>query len=264
MKRNFGHRILFLPLLLTFYLLPFTLLGWGQSGHRIIGEISESLLRNKTKKKITSIFGNASLAMISNWGDFVRSDSTYDYTATWHYTNLDGGLDRAAFDTLAVKLDNGQNVYRVIELIGYMKQNPNDTITLKLLVHYIQDMHCPMHMGRAEDRGGNAIRFKWFGRETSLHSLWDDGLIDFQKLSYTEYATHLKRINKLQKITFNGDAATILDWAWGTYQCTEIVYASKDMTDKPYLYNFHYYTLLESSLVSAAEHLAAILNYIYK
>jgi hypothetical protein len=257
--------VTFLSALLSFtILIPFTAVAWGPSGHRIIGEMSETLLRGRVKKKITAIFGNTSLAMMSTWGDEVRSDSTYDYTETWHYTNLDSGLERAAFDTLATQQDNGQNVFRVIALTAHLKQHPTDTAMLKMLVHLIGDMHCPMHMGRAADRGGNTIGITWFGRRTSLHSLWDDRLIDFQKLSYTEYAAHLMRVNKLRKIKFDGHSGAILDWAWETYQTTEEVYASAEEVGRHYAYNFRYKPLLERSLTRAAGHLAAVLNYLYQ
>ena len=250
--------------LIVYALIPFTGAAWGPSGHRIIGEMSQHLLDKKVNKKITAIFGNADVAMISTWGDFVRSDPAYDGLERWHYNNLETELNRAAFDTQIVKQDNGENVYRVIALIAHLKQQPNDTNMLKMLVHLVEDMHCPMHLGRPADRGGNSIRINWMGRETNLHSLWDDGLIDFQKLSYTEYARHLLRINKLRKVNFNGQSSLILDWAWQTYQATEMVYDSVDKIGDAYKYNFEYLSLLESRLVTAAEHLAAILNYIYK
>jgi hypothetical protein len=248
-------------LLFTLYAVPAT--GWGAGGHRTIGEMSESLLTKRAKQKVWSIFGNSSIAMMSIWGDFVRSDSAYNYTYSWHYTNVDGGLTREAFDTLIVKQNSGQNVYQVMALTAHLKQNPNDTNMLKMLVHVVQDMHCPMHLGRAEDSGGNRIPITWFERTINLHSLWDDVFVDFQKLSYTEYANHLQRVYPLRKLVFDGNNTAILDWAWETYQTTEIVYASKDYTAKPYIYNFKYVSLLERRLVTTAEHLAAILNYIY-
>ncbi len=246
-----------------FITLPFTAAAWGTSGHRIIGETAENQLTAKTKKKVEALFGNSSLAMMSNWGDFVRSDSAYNEATDWHYTNLDSGLTRTAFDTLAVKQNAGENIYRVMALTAHLKQHPNDTNMLKMLVHIVGDMHCPMHLGRAKDLGGNRVRIRWLGRNTSLHSLWDDPFVDFQKLSYTEFATHLKRVHPPKKVVFKGDNATILDWAWETYQTTAIVYASLPDTGKPYVYNFKYVSLLEQRLVTAAEHLAAILNYIY-
>ena len=249
--------------LYLFTLLPLTAAAWGATGHRTIGEMAERLLTDKAKKEVTAIFGNCSVAMMSIWGDMVRSDSTYNYTNTWHYTNLDSELNRNAFDTLVVKQNNGECVYRVMELTAHLKQHPNDTNMLKMLVHIAQDMHCPMHMARAEDLGGNRIPIKWGERNINLHSLWDDVIVEFQKLSYTEYANHLQRVYPLRKIIFEGDKGTFLDWAWETYQTTEIVYASQPYTEKPYNYNFKYVSLLEKRLATTAEHLAAILNYIY-
>ncbi|MDR0295675.1 MAG: S1/P1 nuclease [Prevotellaceae bacterium] len=258
-----------LPLVTLFTLYLFTLLphiaaAWGATGHRTIGEMTESLLTDKARKEVTAIFGNSSVAMISVWGDTMRSDSTYNYTHTWHYTNLDGELSREAFDTLVMKQTDGECVYRVMELTAHLKQFPNDTNMLKMLVHITQDMHCPMHLARAEDLGGNRIPIKWGERNINLHSLWDDVFVEFQKLSYTEYANHLQRVYPLQKIIFEGDNIAILEWAWETYQTTEIVYTSQLYTVKPYDYNFKYVSLLEKRLVTTAEHLAAILNYIYK
>ena len=48
---------------------------------------------------------------------------------------------------------------------------------LKFLSHFVGDLHQPLHAGRAEDRGGNAIRVRFLGEETSLHEVWDGGLI---------------------------------------------------------------------------------------
>jgi len=260
MKRLYSLFIIHCSL---FIVLPLAALSWGASGHRVIGEITESLLTEKTRKEVVAIFGNSSVAMMSVWGDTMRSDSTYNHTWLWHYTNLDSGLVRTAFDTIAIKQNSGENVYRVMEITAHLKRHPNDTNMLKMLIHIVQDMHCPMHLARAEDLGGNQIKFRWFGRDTNLHSLWDDGFIDFQKLSYTEYANHLQRVHSLRKVVFKGDNADILNWAWDTYQTTAIVYDSQPYLEKPYIYNFKYSPLLEKRLVTAAEHLAAILNYIY-
>ena len=249
---------------LSLVLMPFSASAWGTLGHRIIGEMSESLLDDDAKAQILALTGHASVAMVSNWGDEVRSDRKYDYTADWHYTNIDGGLNREAFDSIAIKQDNGQNIHQVMLLTAYLKQVPNDTAMLKMLIHLVEDMHCPMHLGHAEDKGGNTVQISWFRNKSNLHSLWDSGLIDFQKLSYTEYATHLMRVNPLQNIPFDGNDSTILDWAWETYADAQTIYASVRETEKPYEYVYHYKPLMEKRLVKAAEHLAALLNYIYQ
>jgi len=237
--------------------------SWGATGHRIIGEMAETQLTDVAKERINAILGNASLAMVSFWGDEVRSDPAYDYTSTWHYTNIDSGLSRAAFDTLALRLHSGQNIYTIVTLVDYLKQIPNDTAMLKMFIHIVQDMHCPMHMARPDDRGGNTIQITWFRNPTNLHSLWDSPLIESQKLSYTEYANHLMRIYPLQKQMFDGNTDVILDWAWKVYGNTQTVYDSAPEAAESYKYLYRYKPLWERSLVEAAEHLAALLNYIY-
>ena len=246
-----------------FALTVFPAYPWGATGHRIIGEMAETQLTKRAQKRINAILGNASLAMVSCWGDEVRSDRAYDHTSDWHYTNIDSGLTRSAFDATALRLDNGQNIYMVVTLIDYLKQTPNDTAMLKMLIHLVQDMHCPMHAGRPDDRGGNAIRITWFREPTNLHSLWDSALIDSQKLSYTEYAHHLMRVYPLQKQKFNGKTSAVLDWAWKVYSNTQIVYDSASEAAKSYEYIYRYKSLWERSLVDAAGCLAGVLNYIY-
>ena len=46
-------------------------------------------------------------------------------------------------------------------------------IALRFVVHFVVDIHQPLHVGRAEDRGGNLVPVLMDGRETNLHALWD-------------------------------------------------------------------------------------------
>ncbi len=48
---------------------------------------------------------------------------------------------------------------------------------LKFLVHFVGDLHCPVHAGDNHDRGGNNTPVTFFGRPTNLHSVWDSRLI---------------------------------------------------------------------------------------
>src|SRR6187200_3003478 len=72
---------------------------WGQNGHRIVGEIADSYLSNKARKAIGEILGNESIAITSNWPDFIKSDSTFNYLSTWHYINVKQGLSQTEFNT---------------------------------------------------------------------------------------------------------------------------------------------------------------------
>lgn len=241
--------------------LPQFVWGWGLTGHRVVGEIAQQKLTPAAAKRIDAVLKHASVAMVANWGDFIKSDDTYKGVDIWHYKDIAPGMSREAFDKEAVIKNDGEMIFRLNELIASLKKDPSNEVNLKLLIHIVGDMHQPLHMGRPEDKGGNTIRFTWLGRNTSLHSLWDEGLIDFQKLSYTEYARHLCNTQPVKAVQFQ--PSMLLDWAWGTYQAAEKVYDSAGETENQYKYNFKYVSLLEERLALGGAHLASILNYIY-
>lgn len=54
--------------------------------------------------------------------------------------------------------------------------NPEPS-AVTFLVHYMGDIHQPLHVGYAHDRGGNNVNVKFFGKTKNLHSIWDSGLI---------------------------------------------------------------------------------------
>lgn len=248
-------------LVIAGFIMPQMVFGWGMTGHRVIGKIAEMNLGKHAIKNLNQILGNASVAMVSNWGDFIKSDSALAYTAVWHYKDIPAGLSREEFNKQAITLDNGEVVYRVLQLIQELKKQPDNVNNLKLLIHLVGDMHQPLHMGHPEDKGGNMIKIRWMGRETNLHSLWDSGLIDFQQLSYTEYADYLFKTHSFDLPPFN--PSMVLNWAWETYETAQIVYNSVDNLKNPFYYDYKYLSILENQLIDAGDHLAIILNYLY-
>lgn len=48
---------------------------------------------------------------------------------------------------------------------------------ITFLIHFIGDIHQPLHIGWKEDRGGNSVKCTFFGKDTNLHSVWDSGMI---------------------------------------------------------------------------------------
>jgi len=48
---------------------------------------------------------------------------------------------------------------------------------IKFLVHFIGDIHQPLHVGFTTDKGGNSITGTFEGKSTNLHSLWDTGML---------------------------------------------------------------------------------------
>ena len=71
-------------LVLFFILLSQSLLAWGNTGHRIVGEIAETYLTKNAKMQIKKLIGHHDLSRISNWGDEIKADPEWDHAWDWH------------------------------------------------------------------------------------------------------------------------------------------------------------------------------------
>ncbi len=250
-----------------FVFFSFQSMAWGIIGHRIVGEIADSYITKKTRRALTGILGNESIAMSSNWADFIKSDSTYSYLDTWHYVNIRSGVSKLDF-LAQIEKDTAANGYTKMNfLIDQLKRGQltqaEKAMYVKLLIHFVGDMHQPMHVGRPDDRGGNRVRVLWFNDPYNLHQIWDEVLVTFQKLSYTEFAKAINYTTKEQRKQWQAEPISL--WIYHTYQFTEQIYGDvKTKEDKlGYEYNFKYKTVLEQSLLRGGVHLAGILNDIF-
>ena len=132
-------------------------------------------------------------------------------------------------------------------------------IALKYLVHFVGDMHQPLHLGNRKDRGGGKIRLTYLGKKVTLHYLWDGGLIDWKKENLLKYATHLNaRVQDLEKSKwFN---SKVNDWA-DESRSLAIKYAyplENNELSKAYISKGR--VIIEQRMVQAGIRLADLLN----
>jgi hypothetical protein len=240
---------------------------WGQLGHRIVGEIADSYLSNKARKAIREILGDESIAITSNWPDFIKSDSTFNYLSTWHYINVKQGLSQTEFNA-ALGNDTLTNAYTKLNfLIAELKNKQlpleKKQMYLRLLIHIAGDIHQPLHVGQFEDLGGNRIRLQWFGESTNLHSLWDEKLIEFQKLSYTEYVSWINHTTKEQRKQWQEQPMN--EWFFESYQLAGKIYNSVTQPEPKlsFRYNFDYIEMMNNQLLKGGVRLAGLLNSIF-
>ena len=260
------RRILLLPLFLFTFFPSFA--WWGQTGHRIVGEIADGYLSNKARSAIHEILGNESIAISSNWADFIKSDSDFNYLNTWHYINVRQGLPQAEFNAV-LRNDSVTNAYTKLNfLIGELKnkqlEHDKKQMYLRLLIHIVGDIHQPLHVGQLEDLGGNRIRLQWFGESTNLHSVWDEKLIEFQRLSYTEYARAINHTTRSERRQWQSQ--DMKEWFFESYQLAGKVYSGITGTEPKlgFRYNFDYIDMLNNQLLKGGVRLAGLLNSIFK
>ena len=235
---------------------------WGSTGHRTIGEIAEKHLTKKAKKQIDILLQGQGLAIVSTFGDDIKSDKKYDKYYTWHFVNF-------PFDTKyedSQKDKKGDIVMGIEYCIDILK-NPNASeedkvFYLKFLVHLIGDLHQPLHVGRKEDKGGNDIKVLWHYKKSNLHRVWDSDMIEFYNMSYTELSRNTKNLSRAQIESISN--GSVLDWTYESQALAKKIYKSAKMDDKlSYRYSYKYFGLVQSQLQKSGIRLAKILNEIF-
>ncbi|CAM1374205.1 S1/P1 nuclease [Tenacibaculum xiamenense] len=235
---------------------------WGPTGHRATGEIAEKYLTRKAKKKIQKLLKGESLAFVSTFADEIKSDRKYSKFFPWHYVNM--SLNKTY--GISAKNKRGDLVTGIEYCIEVLKSKESTLedkqFYLKMLVHFMGDLHQPLHIGRKEDKGANTIQVQWHGKGTNLHRVWDEDLINQWGMSYLELAKNEKCLSKgeIKKIK----QGTVVDWVHDTHKLTKRVYDSAEPGENlRYRYSYVYMPIVREQLQKGGIRLAKILNEIF-
>ena len=162
------------------------LLAWGQKGHRIVAQVAYDNLTKKARKQVDAVLGKHGIIYLSTWADEIKSDTIYPNSFTCHYQDLDGGLTDS--DVVAMLTDYpevGGDLFMALDSTEVvLTNNKKCHDALVFYVHFYADRFCPMHVAHLDDKGGNAVKMKWFGQNTNLHSVWDGKIIDAAEGNY--------------------------------------------------------------------------------
>ncbi|MBW8362177.1 MAG: S1/P1 nuclease [Kaistella sp.] len=262
MNRIFSNTLILL------FLLSFNFAySWGTTGHRVVAEIAQNHLTAKAKRNLKKLIGDQKLAYWANWPDHIKSDTTgvWKVTDKWHYVNINPQPNFKMFSD-SLQAQKSPNLYTQIKALGEQIKNKNATkqdreVALRFLIHLMGDAAQPMHVGKANDLGGNRIKLKFFGDNTNLHSLWDSKLVDFQNYSFTEYSGVLDVKSKDE--VKNIQAGTLEEWLYDSQKMANRIYSnSKSEASYSYDYNYKFQPLLERQLLYGGLRLAKMLNEI--
>ncbi|WP_461449052.1 S1/P1 nuclease [Mucilaginibacter sp.] len=245
---------------------PLQSMAWGTTGHRVSGQIAEEHLTPKARLAVHAILGNESIALASNWADFIKSDPAYSYMSPWHYIDLNKVYTYPEL-VIFLKADTNVDAYTKLNyLVAQLKKKnlpkKEQLLDLRMVIHITEDIHQPMHVAHADDKGGNDFKVNWFNQPTNLHSVWDSQLIDFQQLSYTEYAVAVNHATPAEIKEWQ--SAPISQWIFETNQIAEKLYIEIKPGDTlNYKYNFTHIDTLNRQLLKGGIRLAGLLNQIF-
>lgn len=166
------------------FLLPAPAWAWGPEGHEVVAHLAGMNLTPKARAGVAALLGGeaeASMAIASNWADEIRD--ARPQTASWHYVNLEIDGDQRyvpARDCIADNCAVAQ-ILRDEAILRSRAAPAAKTEALKFLVHFVGDIHQPLHAADNHDRGGNNVRVVIRrGRPESLHHVWDTDVVALQ------------------------------------------------------------------------------------
>ena len=166
--------------------------------------------------------------MVSTWADEKRSDPNFDEYGIWHYVNMP--LDKSYSEATHTQENIVTVIKKSTELLKSNSLSKEDKkFYLKFLIHLVGDIHQPLHVGRAEDRGGNDIKVNFFDKKSNLHSVWDSDMINNYRISYTEFSNHIVNINENNEKLIIGDAEA---WANESQDLVKDIYSTVKSGDR--------------------------------
>jgi len=178
------HRRVRGGLVLLLVLWPASAGAWGLDGHRVIGEIAWLSLDPATRDKVKELLPQGryqTLSEASVWADReARSKKAYKWLDPLHYVDLDPKATQVVLDS--INCPKGNCVIEAIPRFARVLEDSSATRNarieaLRLLSHFVGDVHQPLHVAYPDTCGGCTVRVQTPGGWMSLHEFWDSGLL---------------------------------------------------------------------------------------
>lgn len=167
--------------------------AWGPLGHRVSAALAERNINGRTRAHVEAILGSESMPEAATVPDEQRSNPEpfWKEVSPYHFVTLPPGQQA---DQLAHPPE-GDAVTALARFTAVLRDpaasREDKATALRFVIHIVPDLHMPLHAGKPGDRGGNDFKVLWFDDAENLHWVWDEGIINHQLLSFSEYADRL-------------------------------------------------------------------------
>jgi len=185
--------------------------AWGPEGHALVARIAEGELTPAVKARVLEILGpGSSMLSIASWADEIRS--SHKETGPWHYVDipidkphLDMDRDCAKGDCVIAKIEEFRDALKNPATPAEKRRE-----ALMFVVHFVGDLHQPLHASNNNDHGGNNVHIVFHGRAGELHGLWDSGLLNRMGDANALWEKFRRAAERHRKQWAKG---TVRDWA---------------------------------------------------
>jgi S1/P1 Nuclease len=165
--------------------------AWWEYGHYSVARVAQLEVKPATRAAIRRLIARSAeletptcpirtIEDASYWPDCVKTlGERFSYAFAWHYQNVDickpFDLSTACKDGHCVS----KQIERNFKLLADKTLPPRERLmALAFLVHFVGDLHQPLHAGDKGDRGGNDFKASYGVIPSNLHAIWDGYLAD--------------------------------------------------------------------------------------
>ena len=227
---------------------PFPAYSWWETGHRTVARIAAANLTPAARVRLARILNVPdnpgaiadALAVASTWADETKNET---HTGEWHYIDLT--LQDSKSDILKRCEENNCVSARIrlfaAQLSGHKTEGRwSELDALRFLVHFVGDIHQPLHAISDADLGGNCERLDPpIGNAKNLHALWDGQIIEAMDANDRDLAENLGKyfsaLDEARQKEFS--SGEVDDWVWESHKLAqENIYGKLHIPVEPILF----------------------------
>lgn len=221
--------------------------AWGCKGHQTVALIAEHYLTADARQYLDSLLkenpidpqlkrycGNFAANLLadgSTWPDDIRGARN---NGPWHYIDIPRGASRAPLARYCG--ESGCVTQAIAEQLAILKDPEADAQkraeAIRYIVHFVGDLHMPLHASTNNDEGGNCVPVGFFRRvphehnhsfSPNLHSAWDTLIVerDMEGADPQEYADFLENAFGPEFPAWQSAGIHLDDWVWESHDLAE-------------------------------------------
>lgn len=172
------------------------------------------------KAGVKQLLGRHTLESVANYADQIRAQRPATYN--WHF--VDVPKDATDYDPARDCQSGPKGDCVIAELARAQADLKNKSLAkakraeaLKFVVHFVGDLHQPLHCSDNNDKGGNDVKVKFLGKPSNLHRVWDSDIITAEHPTAVDYADQLDSwLDSLD--TAAVQKGTTTDWALAAHK----------------------------------------------
>jgi hypothetical protein len=228
--------------------------AWGCKGHQTVALIAEKHLTPEARQLVQKFLGenpidlklkrwcgNATADLMvdaSTWPDDVRNERK---NGPWHYIDIPRGKHRGELDEYCGA--EGCVTRAIEEQRAILKDKSSDPLkraeAIRYIIHFVGDLHQPLHAASNADNGGNCVPVKYFRHEPllnalhperedyspNLHQVWDTEIVerDMEISNPLRYADELDEKFHVERAACEAAGIHVVEWAWESHERAETV-----------------------------------------